>query len=147
MAKKEYYDNLSLEDLVNTVKENAINEQSEIAKKPLKPHVILNLSGFPMNKKYPPDHKRYGSAYDGYKTWNQEAFFYDFAVMCYDLSFCYNGNQYYLVTCEDHAAVCDENFTKEYDVFPNENELIEHFRIDGKPIIELIDELENVEVY
>lgn len=71
--------------------------------------------------------------------------FYDFAVQFYDVSFKYNGKSYYLLTDEDHVAVCDERFTEEYETFSNANELIERFTIDGKPLLVLIDQLEDVE--
>ncbi len=42
-------------------------------------------------------------------------------------------------------ALSDEHFTEEYEVFPTANAFIENFKIDGKPLIDLIDELEDVE--
>ncbi len=75
----------------------------------------------------------------------EDVLFYDFAVQFYDVSFKYNGKSYYLLTDEDHVAVSDEHFTKEYETFSNANELIERFRIDGKPLLTLIDQLEDVE--
>ena len=50
-----------------------------------------------------------------------------------------------MLTDEDHVAVCDEHFTKEYEIFSNANELIEQFKIDGKTLLSLIDQLEDVE--
>ena len=42
--------------------------------------VCLDLNGYPMNFKYQPDVAKYGSEYCGYKSWNEEAFFYEFAT-------------------------------------------------------------------
>jgi hypothetical protein len=42
---------------------------------------------------------------------------------------------------------CDEHFNEEYEVFPSENNLIENLIIDGKPLIQIIDDLIEVEVY
>lgn len=106
-----------------------------------------DLFGHPFNKKYPPNKEKYGIMHDGYKNMNREALFYDFAVMCYDVSFRYKGKNYYLLTEKDHAAVCDEKFNKEYETFPDENTLIEQFKIDGKALIDIIDELEDVDVW
>ena len=39
-----------------------------------------DLAGYPFNRKYPPDTKRFGTHYGGYRTSQQETFFYDFAV-------------------------------------------------------------------
>ena len=45
----------------------------------------------------------------------------------------------------NHAATCDKNFTEEYEVYADEMELIENFKIDGKPLIELIDKIQNID--
>ena len=44
-----------------------------------------DVFGSPYNKKYPPDYKKYGSQFSGYASPNQEFFFYDYAVLRYDL--------------------------------------------------------------
>lgn len=108
--------------------------------------IIEDENGFPINGKYPPNKKKYGNGYDGYRTLAEEVLFYDFGVMCYDVVFKYKGKEYYLLTASDHAAVCDENFTKEYETFSDEMELIEHFKIDGKPLVEIIDEIEEIDM-
>ena len=46
---------------------------------------------------------------------------------------------------QNYAAVCDEYFTEEYEVYANEMELLENFKINGRPLIELIDELEDID--
>ncbi len=112
---------------------------------PFTPEIVWDLSGFPMNAKYPPDIERYGSTYDGYPNVNSEIIFYEFAVQGYDLRFSYKGKNYYAVSSEDHVALCDDHFTEEYEVFPHANAFIENFKIDGRPLIDLIDELEDVE--
>ena len=43
------------------------------------------------------------------------------------------------------AAVCDDHFTKQYEVFPDPNTLIEQYEIGGRKLIDIIDELEEVE--
>ena len=45
----------------------------------------------------------------------------------------------------DHVAVCDEHFTKEYESYENAMTLIENFKIDGKPLIELTAEIMEIE--
>ena len=47
----------------------------------------FDLFGYPYNIKYPPNIALYGDDCQGYKTWNQSLFFYDFAVQGYDMSF------------------------------------------------------------
>ena len=107
--------------------------------------VCINLAGFRENAKYPPNYEKYGDEYYGYKNAAEEVLFYDYAVQNYDAQFVYKGKTYYLLRHEGHASVCDKHFTKEYQIFPSANELIEQFTIDGKPLIELIDELEDME--
>ena len=61
------------------------------------------------------------------------------------MSFKYNGKDYYLLTEPDHVAVCDEHFAEEYESYEDAMALIENFNIDGKPLIELIAEIEEIE--
>lgn len=107
--------------------------------------VGIDLMGYPFNKKYPPNARLYGWDYHGYKSEVYETFFYDFAVQGYDLEFNYNGKKYYVLSEPDHVAVCDSNFTKEYQVFKNGNDLIENWIIEGKRLIDIIDECKDVE--
>ena len=63
----------------------------------------------------------------------------------YDLYFKYKDKEYFVLNEYNYVAVCDENYTEEYEVYANEMEFIENFKIDGKPLIELIDKLEEVD--
>ena len=53
--------------------------------------------------------------------------------------------EYYVLNEFNYVALCDDHFTEEYEVYANEMDFIENFKIDGKPLIDLIDELEYVE--
>ena len=108
-------------------------------------YIALDLCGYRFNRKYPPNKECYGDSYGGYKNNAEEVLFYDFAVQFYDVSFKYNGRSYYLLTDDDHVAVCDSNFTEEYETFKDAVEIIEKYCIDGKSLLELIDFLEEVE--
>lgn len=110
-----------------------------------KPHFDLDKEGYPYNCKYPPNKKKYGDSYEGYKNWAEEVLFYRFGVLCYDVSFTYKGKEFFLLKEYNHAATCDKNFTVEYEVYADEMELIENFKIDGKPLIELIDKIQNID--
>lgn len=112
---------------------------------PNSPYVVWDLCGYPYNMKYPPDVNDYGAKNHGYPTEERETFFYDFAVLGYDVSFRYKGKPYYLVSCEDHVAISDATFNIEYEVFPDGNSLLENFKIGGRPLVDIIDELEDVE--
>lgn len=108
-------------------------------------YIKKDLAGYYYNAEYPPNYELYGDTYEGYKNNAELILFYEFAVQRYDVSFRYKGTPYYLMTDEFCVAVCDEHFTEQYEVFENANELIKHWRIDGKPLIDIMDELENVE--
>jgi len=107
-------------------------------------YIALDMFWNRFNRKYPPNKKLYGVDYGGYRNQAEEVLFYDFAVQFYNVSFKYKGTPYYLLIDNDHAAVCDCNFTEEYETFTDAVELIENYRIDGKTLLELIDFLEGV---
>ena len=107
--------------------------------------VGYDSDGYPFNKKYPPSKDRLRSEYGGYETWNRWILFYDFAVQGYDLYFKYKGKEYHFLSEPDYVAYCDDHYTEEYQRFPDGNVLIEQFEIDGKKLIDIIDELEDVE--
>jgi len=110
-------------------------------------YVIKNFAGYWINGKYMPDYSKNGGLYNGYKNSVEEALFFDFAVQGYDLGFSYKGERYYFLSESDYVALCDGHFTEEYQRFEDGNTALEQFKIDGKSIIDLIDELEDVEVY
>ena len=110
-----------------------------------KDYLKKDLAGYWYNSKYPPNKEKYGAEYEGYKNNAEQILFYEFAVQNYDVFFKYKGKPFYLLMDKDHVAVCDSHYTEEYEVFESANDLIEKFIIDGKPLIELIDELEDVE--
>lgn len=110
-----------------------------------KPYIINDANGNPINGKYPPNREKYGDLYDGYKNKAEGVLFYDFGIHGYDVSFKYKGRDYYLLTEPDHVAVCDEHFNEEYETYADAMELLENFKIDGKPLIELIEELEDID--
>jgi hypothetical protein len=110
-----------------------------------KPHSAIGPDGYPYNSKYPPQYDKYGYLNHGYKDSFEETLFYDFGVQNYDLYFKYKDKEYFVLNEYNYVAVCDENYTEEYEVYANEMEFIENFKIDGKPLIELIDKLEEVD--
>ena len=97
-----------------------------------------DLAGYPFNSKYPPNYEKNGGLYHGYRNSSEETFFYDFAVLRYDLRFTYKGKSYYFLSCEDYVAQCDETFCKETQRFKDGNDALENFMIDGVRLIDLI---------
>ena len=110
-----------------------------------KPHLALDENGCPYNCKYPPNKEKCGDMYEGYKNWAEEVLFHRFGVLCYDVCFVYKNKEYHLLKEHNYAAVCDDHYTKEYEIYADEMALIENFKINGKPLIELIDEIEEID--
>ena len=50
-----------------------------------------------------------------------------------------------MLTEPDHVAVCDDHFTEEYEIYTDAMDLIENFKIDGRPLIDLMDEIEEID--
>ena len=112
--------------------------------------VGTDFMGYPYNIKYPPMIAKYGDKYLGYPTWNQEVFFYEHAVQGYDVTFVYHGVKYFLMADPDYHCTCEDMHFMPSDksqYFKNGNELIEQLEIEGHKLIEIIDELEDVEMW
>ena len=105
---------------------------------------MTDLMGYPYNGKYPPKGEKNG-LYHGYHNANEETLFYDFAVQGYDLTFVYKAKRYYFLSTPDYVALCDDHYTEEYQRYPDGNTALEQFIIDGKALIEIINDLEEVE--
>jgi len=108
-------------------------------------YIGRDVFGYPYNKKYPPDYKKYGRQYSGYATPNQEAFFYDYTVLCYDIRFTYKGTDYYIVNWQDCFALTDKKHEIMYQTFPDAIALIEQLEIDGRKLLDFMEEIEDVE--
>lgn len=109
-----------------------------------KPYYVLDENAFPCNSKYPPCKEKYGFMYSGYRNAVEETLFYDFGIHGYDLYFKYKGKEYFVLSEFNYVALCDEHYTKEYEVYANAMDFIENFKIDGKPLIELFDDIEEI---
>ena len=110
-------------------------------------YIGRDLFGYPFNKKYPPDTKKYGRDSSGYRTPQQETFFHDFAVLNYDVRFKYKGVDYYVIIRPEYCARTDETLRIEYEKFKDANSLIEQLMVDGVKLIDFMDEIEEVEVF
>lgn len=132
-------DNIPFVELIDKISDVKVYENV------FKQHVICDENGYLCNSKYPPNREKYGDSYNGYKSSFEETLFYNFGVQYYDLYFKYKGKEYFVLNEPDHVALCDEHYTKEYEVYANEMEFIENFKIDGKTLIELIDEIEEMD--
>lgn len=104
-----------------------------------------DLWGYRYNNEFPPNTTLYGNDYYGYKNAASQVLFYDFAVQMYDVRFKYHGNIYFLMYTPEYAALCDEKFTNEIEIFATPNDLIKNLEIEGRKLLEIIDEIEEIE--
>ncbi len=107
-------------------------------------YVGYELFGYPFNKKYPPDKTRYGQAYDGYANKTLGVLLYDFCVMGYDVELSFKGKNYYFMDAGE-GVVTDSHFAERKEVFDSPMALVENFKIDGKTLLELAPEIEDIE--
>ncbi|HBC21658.1 MAG TPA: hypothetical protein DC009_06190 [Porphyromonadaceae bacterium] len=109
-------------------------------------YIKKDLFGYLYNAKFPPtENSCKNNLYHGYRTPAQECLFYDFAALGYDLMITYHGKAYYFMVDEDCVWLSDEKFTAMYERFLNGNDVLEHFCIDGTPLFQLVDELDDFE--
>ena len=106
---------------------------------------MTDLYGNRYNGVYPPEYKYNGDAHHGYKTDKEETLFYDFAVQGYDLMISYQDKFYYFMVDDDGVRLSDDAFTAKITRFESGNDVLEHFLIDGKPLIKMIDKLDECE--
>lgn len=107
-------------------------------------YVGYDLFGFPFNKKYPPNKEYYGQSYEGYANKALGVLLYDYCVIGYDVEFSYKGNTYYLMD-DGEGVISDSQFTKRIEVFDSPMDLVENFKIDGKTLLELAPEIDDID--
>lgn len=108
-------------------------------------YISYDLFGYPFNSEFPPNIDLYGDGYAGYKNTASQVLFYDFAVQMYDVRFKYHGNMYFLMYTPEYAALCDEKFTNEIEIFATPNDLIKNLEIEGQKLLDIIDDIEEIE--
>ena len=107
-------------------------------------YVGYNLLGYPFNCKYPPNKEKFGERFEGYATKGEGVLLYDFAVMGYDAEIVYLGKKYHLLN-DGEAYLSDEHYTKHCEEFEDPMDLIENLKIEGKPLISILKELDDAE--
>lgn len=107
-------------------------------------YVGYDLFGFPFNKKYPPNKELFGQSYEGYSNKALGVLLYDFCVMGYDVELSYNGKTYYFMDVGE-GVVTDSHFTERRKVYDSPMALVENFKIDGKSLLELAPQIEDIE--
>ena len=110
-------------------------------------YIKLDIEGFPYNAAYPPSPAENGSKYHGYRTDNEESFFYEFSVQYYDISFRYKDKYYYIMQRDNKAYLTDSEFKNKYEEFEDGNTLLRQLKIEGKPLIGLINYVEDIDFW
>lgn len=64
--------------------------------------------------------------------------------MGYDVELNYNSETYYLLDAGE-GIISDSHFTERKEVFDSPMVLVENFKIDGKTLLELAPEIEDIE--
>ena len=113
-------------------------------KKSLTNYVGHDLFGYEYNLKYPPNKKLFGSAFGGYATPNQETFFYDFCILQYGVAFYYNETLYEAEFTDDGPIVTNRMTKEVQGPFDDAMQLLELTCIEGRMMITIIDELQDV---
>ena len=112
-----------------------------------KDYIQEDVNGNVFNSEYRPDFVANGDRYHGYKNNSQEALFYYFAVLGYDLQFDYKGVTYYFLSDTNYVSKCDKDYKTDLEVFPDANTMFRTFLIEGTPLIDLVDLLENADIH
>ncbi len=111
---------------------------------PFADYVGFDLGGFMYNKKYPPNERVNGSHHHGYATDNQECFLYDVALYLYGIKFTYKGKHYWIPSDGEAWVLINEDDNTQSEPYDNPLDLIENAMIDGKHIIDILDEFEDL---
>ncbi len=69
---------------------------------------------------------------------------YDFAVMGYDVRFSYHGKEYFLLD-DGEGALSDSSFSKKLETFDNPMSLVENLKIEGKPLLSIMKDIDDIE--
>lgn len=107
-------------------------------------YIGYNLLGFPFNKKYPPNRELYGDSFEGYSNKALGILLYDFCVMGYDVEFSYKGEPFFLLNTGE-GIVSDSRFSERKEAFDSPMALVENFKIDGKTLLEIAPEIDDIE--
>ncbi len=112
-----------------------------------KEYIMEDSNGILYNAEFKPDFVKYGDRYHGYANNSQETLFYYFAVLGYDIQFDYNGVTYCFLSDEEYVAWCTPDFKTDLEIFSDAISMIRKFKIEGTPLLDLVDLLENADVH
>ena len=83
--------------------------------------------------------------YYGYDTWNECMLFHEFAVNMYDMFFSYKGKEYVFNIDGDGVLWINPDNDKSKKEWDTAVEFIKDFKLDGRPLCEMVNELEDID--
>jgi len=113
-------------------------------KTPWAEFVAYDLFGNEYNCKYPPNKDLYGLDFEGYATPNRLTFFYDFCINQYGVAFYYEGDHYEAEFTDNGPILTNRTTNVVQGPFEDAVNLLENSKINEKPLIMIIDQVENV---
>lgn len=109
-------------------------------------HVIEDGWDDYRNEEFPPVGKM-SDRNGGYRTWQEDLLFHDFAAIGLDMQFRYKGDLYQFYNYPDKVYLVKNDDDDEQPEWPSPNDMIKDFKLDGKPIYERFDELEDFDLF
>lgn len=107
-------------------------------------YVGYDLFGYEYNCKYPPNKEQFGNDFGGYATPNQETFFFDFCIQQYGVAFFYEDNSYEVEFTDDGPIITNRMTNDIQGPFEDAVHLLNEAKVNGKKLIVVIDQLQNV---
>ena len=113
-------------------------------REPWADYVGHDLLGYEYNRKYPPNEEKFGNDFGGYATPNQETFFYDYCIQQYGVVFSYKETLYETEFTDD-GPILTNLVTKEVQgPYDSAVQLLENAKDNGRKMINIIEELQNI---
>ena len=106
--------------------------------------VAYDLFGHEYNCKYPPNKDLYGLDFEGYASPTQLTFFDDFCIHRYGVAFFYDGNDYEAEFTDAGPILTNRSTGDVQGPFEDAVNLLEKALLNGKTLVSLVDDLENV---
>ena len=83
--------------------------------------------------------------YYGYDTWNECMLFHEFAVVRNDMWFLYKGEKYVFNIDVDEVIWVNEKANTVIAEWNSAVVFIKGFKLDGKPLYEMVNELDDID--
>jgi hypothetical protein len=112
--------------------------------KPWADYVGHDLFGYEYNRKYPPNKEMFGNDFGGYATPNQETFFYDYCIQQYGVVFSYEEVSYETEFTNEGPILRNITTQKVQGPFDDAVQLLEKAIINGRKMIDILDNLQNI---